>query len=116
MKLIIAIVRPERLSAVEATLERQEACLLSVSQVLGDGRDPGYTEIYRGREVHRERPKVRLEIAVDDLFAEAAVAAIVRAASTGEPGRAGDGKVLVLQMDECAHIRNGGRESLTIDN
>jgi nitrogen regulatory protein P-II 2 len=115
MKLIIAIVRPEKLSAVQTAVETQGACLMSVSQVVGDGRDGGYREIYRGREVHVQRPKLRIEIAIDELFAEPAVAAVVRAASTGDSGQGGDGKVFVLQLDECARIRNGGRESLTID-
>jgi nitrogen regulatory protein P-II 2 len=48
MKLIIAIIRPEKLAAVQAALHEREACLISVSQVLGDGREPGRTGIYRG--------------------------------------------------------------------
>src|SRR5262245_24262943 len=101
MKLIIAVIRPEQLAAVEAALSTQEVCLMSVSQVLGDGREPGYTEIYRGREVRTRRPKIRLEIAADNLFVDDAVDAIVQAASSGDAWQAGDGQVFVLPIDEC---------------
>jgi nitrogen regulatory protein P-II 1 len=109
MKLIVAIIRPECLDAVQAALAAEEVCLLSVGQVLGDGREPGYTEMYRGRVVHVQRPKVRLEIAADKANAEAAVKAIVRAASTGDEWQPGDGMVLVLPLDECVRICDGER-------
>ena len=50
MKLIIAIIRPAKLAAVQAALTEVKACLISVSQVLGGGREPGRTGIYRGVE------------------------------------------------------------------
>ena len=100
MKLIIAIIRPENLAAVQAALTEREACLISVSEVLGDGREPGRTGIYRGTEFRVRRPKLRLEIAVDDWVVEGAVEAIIRAGSTGDSGQIGDCKVLVMQLDE----------------
>jgi nitrogen regulatory protein PII len=52
MKLIIAIVRPEKLAAVQAAIDEREASLMAVSQVLADQREPGCTGIYRGSEFH----------------------------------------------------------------
>ena len=114
MKLVIAIIRPETLEAVQGALNEPEMCLMSVSQVLGDGRDPGYTEIYRGRKVQVQRPKVRVEVAVNDLFVEAAVKAIVRAGCSGNPGQPGDGKVFVVQMDQCVPIGTGERQRMAM--
>ena len=105
MKLIVAIVRPEKLRAVQAAIRASEASLISVSQVLDDGQDPGFTEIYRGREIQVPRPKLRLEIAVNDSYVDAAVGAIVRAGCTDKAGQLGDGKVLVTQLDGCVPIR-----------
>src|SRR5262245_37383763 len=67
MKLIIAIIRSENLGRVEAALNQGKVCLLSVSQVLGSGWESGYKEMYRGREIKLRQPKVRLEIAVQNV-------------------------------------------------
>jgi nitrogen regulatory protein P-II 2 len=99
MKLIIAMIRPEKLAAVQAALTEQEACLMSVSEVLGDGREPGCTGMYRGVEFRVQRPKLRLEIAVDDWVVEGAVETIMRAGSTSSSGQIGDCKVFVMQLD-----------------
>src|SRR5262245_32753999 len=104
MKLIIAIIRPEHLEAVRGALREPEACLLCVSEVLGDRREPGFTEIYRGREVRVARPKLRLEIAVSDGLAQGVVESISRAASAGVPGHLGGGKIFVMQVDGCVRI------------
>jgi len=103
MKLIIAIIRSEHLEGVEAAVSQRQASLMSVSQVLGSVQEPGYTETYRGREVHVRRPKFRLEIAVHDLSVEAALDAVVRAT-------AGDCKAFVLDMGTCVLLHNGARE------
>src|SRR5262245_10177838 len=109
MKLIVAIIRPEKLQAVQASLPEPEACLLSVSQVVGDGREAGFTEIYRGREVRVPRPKLRLEIAVTDALVQGAVESITRAVSTGYSGggHLGNGNVYVMQLDGCVRIPGG---------
>ena len=99
MKLIIAIIRPEKLAAVQAALTEQEACLMSFSEVQGDGKEPGRTGIYRGVEFHVQWPKLRLEIAVEDWFVEGAVETIIRAGSAGDSRQIGDCKVLVMQLD-----------------
>jgi nitrogen regulatory protein P-II 1 len=99
MKLIIVIVRPEKLAAVQAALREQEACLISVSEVLGDGKVPGSSGIYRGAKFRVQRPRLRLEIMVDDWVVEGTVETIIRAGSTGDSGQSGDCKVLVMQLD-----------------
>lgn len=102
MKLIIAVIAPENLEAVEAALHEREACLMSVSQVLGGGKEPGCTTVYRGAEFHVRRPKLRLEITVDDWLVDAAVEAVVRAGFTGNSGQSRDCKVCVMSLDDYA--------------
>jgi len=100
MKLIIAIVRPENLAAVQAAVDEREASLMAVSQVLADKREPGCTGVYRGSEFHIRWLHLRLEIAVDDWCVDAAVAAILHAGSTGTAGQVGDCKVYVMPLDK----------------
>src|SRR5262249_2988683 len=114
MKLIIAIIRPESLEAVEAALSNPEVCVLSVSQVVNLAPDSTMTETYRGRQVHQRRPKLRVEIAAKDGTVEAAVDAIARAVATGDAEAGCDGNVFVVEMDKCVRVRNGGRESVAI--
>jgi nitrogen regulatory protein P-II 1 len=99
MKLIIAIIRPEKLAAVQAALTEQEACLMSFREVRGDGREASLKGIYRGVEFTVRWPRLRLEIVVDDWFVEGAVEIILRAASTGDSKQIDDCKVLVVQLD-----------------
>ncbi len=110
MKLIVAIIRPERLEAVQAALNERDVYLMTVTDVRGCGRQRGYTEIYRGQDYQiRLLPKLKLEIAVNDAFVEAAVEAIVHAARTPETGQIGDGKIFVLPLDDAIRIRTGER-------
>jgi nitrogen regulatory protein PII len=99
MKLIIAIIRPEKLTAVQAALREQEACLISVSEVLGNGSESGRWGMYRGTKFQMQRPKLRLEIMVDDWVTEGTVETIIRAGSAEVSGQIGDCKVLVVQLD-----------------
>src|SRR5881397_2422995 len=106
MKLIVAIIRPERLEAVQAALNERDVYLMTVTDVRGCGRQRGYTEVSRGTEFQvRLLPKLKLEIAVNEAFVEA----IVHAARTGETGQIGDGKIFVLPLDDCIRIRTGER-------
>src|SRR5262245_12820984 len=102
MKLIVAVVLPEYLEAVQAAIDPLGAQLISVSRVLGGGLDPGYTEIYRGRTVHVRRPQIRLEVAADDASAELVAQAILReGAANGES----DVEVLVMQLAGSVRTR-----------
>lgn len=110
MKLIVAIIRPERLESVQKALNEHDVYLMTVSDVRGCGRQRGYTEVYRSTEFQvRLLPKLKLEIAVNEAFVEAAVEAIVHAARTPETGQVGDGKIFVLPLDDCIRIRTGER-------
>ena len=110
MKLITAIIRPEKLDAVQHALNEVDVYLMTVTDVRGCGRQRGFTEVYRGTEfVVRLLPKLKVEIAVNDAFVEAAVEAIVHAARSGETGQIGDGKIFVLPLDDCVRIRTGER-------
>ena len=110
MKLIVAIIRPEKLEAVQAALNEHDVYLMTVSDVRGCGRQRGFTEVYRGSEFDvRLLPKLKLEIAVNEAFVEATIEAIVHSARTPETGQIGDGKIFVLALDDCIRIRTGER-------
>src|ERR1051326_8034406 len=110
MKLIVAIIRPEKLEDVQKALAARDVYLMTVTDVRGCGRQGGYTEVYRGTEFQvRLLPKLKLEIAVNEAFVEAAVEAIVHAARTPETGQIGDAKIFVLPLDDCIRIRTGER-------
>ena len=110
MKLIVAIIRPEKLEDVQKALAERDVYLMTVSDVRGCGRQRGFTEVYRGTEVQiRLVSKLKLEIAVNEPFVEATIEAIVHAARTGETGTIGDGKIFVLSLEDCVRIRTGER-------
>lgn len=112
MKLIVAIIQPHKLEEVKEELYKQEVNLITVSEVLGHGRQKGITEIYRGtKETGNLLRKIRLEIAVNENFVEPTVNAIVKGAKTGETG---DGKIFILDLAECIRIRTGERGSVAI--
>lgn len=112
MKLIIAIIQPHKLDEVMDELEKAEIHLKTVSNVLGCGRQKGVTEVYRGvKEAGNLIKKVKLEIAVNDKFVEATIKAISKAAKTGQTG---DGKIFVLDLEECYRIRTGEKGSEAI--
>lgn len=110
MKLITAIIRPEKLEPVQRALNEVDVYLMTVTDVRGCGRQRGYTEVYRGAEFQvRLLPKLKLEISVNDAFVEAAVEAIVHSARSGETGQIGDGKIFVLPLEDAVRIRTGER-------
>lgn len=110
MKLVVAIIRPDKLEEVQKALNAVDVYLMTVTDVRGCGRQRGYTEVYRGQEIQiRLLPKLKIEIALTDAFVDAAVEAIVHAARTGETGQIGDGKIFVLPMEDCVRIRTGER-------
>jgi nitrogen regulatory protein P-II 1 len=112
MKLIIAIIQPYKLEEVKQELYKAEVNLITVSEVLGHGRQKGITEVYRGvKETGNLLKKVRLEIAVNDNFVEPTVKAILKGARTGETG---DGKIFVMDLKECIRIRTGETGSYAI--
>ena len=112
MKLVIAIIQPNKLEEVKEELYRAEINLITVNEVLGHGRQKGIAEVYRGaRETGNLLRKIRLEIAVNDNFVEPTIKALIKGAKTGETG---DGKIFVLDLKECVRIRTEERGSVAI--
>jgi nitrogen regulatory protein P-II 1 len=107
MKYVIAIIQPDRLDEVLKELTEKEIHLVTVSDVVGRGRQKGIAEVYRG---HKEKgsllKKIKLEIAVNEAFVEPTIQAITDGARTGQIG---DGKIFVLDLPECIRIRTGER-------
>ena len=103
MKMIIAVVQPEKLDTVKEALFHAEVHKMTVSRVRGCGTQMGFTEHYRG-QVHSVNllEKVRIEIAINDDYVDETVKAIVKAAKSGNIG---DGKIFVMPLEQCIRIR-----------
>ena len=105
MKLVVAIVRSERLSAVLEELFKADVQGLSISRVQGHGGELDRVETYRGTTVQVGlSDKVRFEIAVSDEFVQATIDALCAGARTGEVG---DGKIFVVPLERAVRIRTG---------
>ncbi|HXO22268.1 MAG TPA: P-II family nitrogen regulator [Thermoanaerobaculia bacterium] len=105
MKLITAVVRPEKLPEVLEALFKAEVHGLTISRAQGHGGETEQVETYRGSTVKMELvDKVRLDIGVSDPFVEVTVDAILHSARTGEVG---DGKIFVLPVEKVIRIRTG---------
>jgi len=105
MKLIVAIVRPDKLHDVLEALFLAQVRGLTISRVQGHGGETEVVENYRGTTVKMAlHEKARLEIAVSDSFVEPTVDAITSAARTGDVG---DGKIFILPLESVQRIRTG---------
>lgn len=105
MKLVVAVIRPEKLHEVLEALFRAEVKGLTISRVQGHGGETERVETYRGTTVKMElSDKVRLEIVVSDHFVDLTIEAIVEGARTGDVG---DGKIFVLPVERVVRIRTG---------
>lgn len=112
MKLITAIIRPEKLDAIREGLEARGVQGLTVSAASGYGRQRGYVQVYRGAEYSVDLiPKVRVEVLAIDEQAEEILEAIVAAASTGKYG---DGKVWTVDVHDAVRVRTGERGTSAI--
>lgn len=106
MKLVTAIIQPDKLDEVREALIAAQITRISVSRVTGHGRQSD-EEIYRGQTVIPNLiPKVRLDIACNDEFVNITCQAIIKAARHGE-GKIGDGKIFITNLEECIRIRTG---------
>ena len=109
MKLIKAIVRPNKVDDIKDALDKLHVSGMTVTEVRGHGRQKGHTAVYRGKEYNVSLlPKMEIEIVVADSIAGDAIKAIVQAARTGEIG---DGRVFVFPVLESYRIRTGEKES-----
>ena len=105
MKLIIAYVQPFKLNDVKPALYEKEIYKMSVTNAMGCGQQRGYTEQYRGADIEVNLlKKVRIEIAVNENYAQTTLDAIIKGARTGNIG---DGKIFVLDLAQCIRIRTG---------
>lgn len=105
MKLIVTVVRPERLHVVKEALFRVGVTGMTVSRVSGHGGETEVVEQHRGSSVLFEfRDKVRIEMAVSEPFVQATVKAILYSARTGEVG---DGKIFIQPLEQVIRIRTG---------
>jgi nitrogen regulatory protein PII len=112
MKKIEAIIRPERLQDVQDALDALGVSGLTVSEVVGCGRQKGYTEQYRGSRANISLlPKIKVESVVPANVVDTAVDAIVGEARTGEIG---DGRVFVYPVEQAVRIRTDERGEDTV--
>jgi nitrogen regulatory protein P-II 1 len=114
MKMIIAIIRPERVEAVEdalrSVLDEGDNYRVTLDTVEGHGRQEGETELFRGRQVRvRMVQKSRLTICVNDAYVDKTIDAILKGARTEPNGDVGDGKIFVVHLEEAVRIRTGER-------
>src|SRR5262245_31755270 len=110
MKLIKAIVRPNKVDEVKDALGRLNISGMTVSEVRGHGKQKGHTAVYRGKEYNVSLlPKMQIETVVADEVVEDVVKGIIQAARTGEIG---DGRVFVLPVSSSFKIRTGESESI----
>jgi nitrogen regulatory protein PII len=109
MKLIKAIVRPNRIDEVKDALSSAGISGMTVTEVRGHGRQRGHPTIYRGSEYEVSLlPKVEIEVVVPDSLVDDAIDAIMNAARTGEIG---DGRVFVIPIEQGRIIRTGERDT-----
>ncbi|RIH85169.1 P-II family nitrogen regulator [Calidithermus roseus] len=112
MKLVVAIVRPEKVNDVLEALYKAEVRGLTISRVQGHGGETDEVQTYRGTTVKMElHEKVRFEIGVSDSFVAPTVRAIMSAARTGEVG---DGKIFVLPVEKVYRIRTGEEDTAAV--
>ena len=107
MKLIVAVIKPFKLTDVKEALKNAGVQGMTLTEVNGFGRQRGHTEVYRGAEYEIDFvPKIRLEVLVDDEQTDDVVDAIVSSAVTG---KIGDGKVWVVPVEAAVRVRTGER-------
>ena len=110
MKMIKAIVRPNRVDEVKDALSAAGISGMTVTEVRGHGRQRGHPTIYRGSEYEVSLlPKVEIDVVVPDSLVEDAIDAIMDAARTGEIG---DGRVFVIPIEQGRKIRTGERDTV----
>ena len=108
MKMIKAVVRPNKVDDVKDALARNGISGMTVTEVRGHGRQRGHSAVYRGREYEISLlPKMEIDVVVEDDLVDDAIEAIMQAARTGEIG---DGRVFVIPVEQGRIIRTGERD------
>ena len=107
MKLVTAIIQPDKLDEVREALIKAEISRITVSRCSGRGQ-AGQTDLYRGQVVAPDLiNKVRIDIACNDEFVDTIINAILSTARHGSEGSIGDGKIFVTELERCIRIRTG---------
>jgi len=108
MKLLKAIIRPEKIEQVKDALTELHLTGMTVTEVRGHGRQKGHKAIYRGTEYSVTLlPKVMLDLVIPDERVDEVLKKIIATARTGEIG---DGRVFVLNVDDGYNVRTGERD------
>ena len=108
MKMVVAIIRHERLQEVQDVLDECGVSGVTVTEVKGCGAQRGYTEKYRGASVHISlRPRIKVEAVMQSEIVKTVVDKVAEAARTGDHGEVGDGKIFVLPVEDAVRIRTG---------
>ena len=110
MKLIKAVIRPNKVDEVRQALEKASLSGMTVTEVRGHGRQKGHKAVYRGREYDVSLiPKTMIEMVVGDDVVDEVLRIVMQAARTGDIG---DGRIFVLDIEEGHNIRTGLRDNL----
>ncbi len=105
MKLVIAYIHPEKLTSVKQALFEARVFKISVTNAMGCGEEHGYHEEYRGSGVEVDLLKrIRLEIAINEVYLQPVIDAIIKGAKTS---KVGDGKIFIHDLEQCIRIRTG---------
>lgn len=113
MKMITAIIQPDKLDEVSEALIKKDITRITVGRVTGHGQK-AEGDLYRGQEVGMDlSPKIRIEIACNDAFVKEICDIIIEAAKH-DGGKLGDGKIFISPLEECIRIRTGQRGSEAI--
>jgi len=108
MKLIKAIIRPNKLEEVKDALTKQNIAGMTVTEVRGHGRQKGHKAVYRGTEYNVTLlPKIMIELVIQDAVTDDVIKTIIDTARTGDIG---DGRVFVLPVEQGYNIRTGERD------
>ena len=108
MKMIIAVVKPEKFSEVKSALTDSGIKGMTVTEVKGFGKQGGHKEIFRGTEYKIDLlNKVKIEICVENSEVDSVIDTILNSAKTGKAGEIGDGKIFVIDVERSVTIRTG---------
>jgi nitrogen regulatory protein P-II 1 len=117
MKMVVAIIRHEKLQDVQDVLDECGVSGVTVTEVKGCGAQRGYTERYRGTAVNISlRPRLKIEAVMRTEIVETVVDKLASAARTGAEGEVGDGKVFVLPVEQAVRIRTGEKGPETVQH
>lgn len=108
MKMIIALIQPYRLEAVQRELVDRGINRITVLDASGYGRQKGQIKYFRGQQLDSNRiDKVEIQIAVNEQFVQTAIDGVIAGARNEDEGQTGDGKIFVIPLEQCIRISDG---------